>query len=192
MGIIEKIYSIDADILLFIQDNLRFAPITTAMRFITSLGNKGAVWLLIGFILLAFKKYRKVGITVIIAEIFGLIITNLMLKNAVHRIRPFYYIDGLTTLINYPKDWSFPSGHTTSSFAAALVIAYYMPKRYGIAAIILAVLIAYSRLYVGVHYPSDVVGGIICGAIAALLAVFFVEKSCNYTKKISAAKHNEK
>ena len=103
---------------------------------------------------------------------------NLLLKNLVARTRPYEVIDGLQLLVSRAVDLSFPSGHAASSFAAAVVMAKLLPKRYGIAALILAGLIAFSRLYVGIHYPTDVLFGAVSGCLIGwLVAKFYGEKA---------------
>lgn len=111
--------------------------------------------------------------------IFGLIFGNLTLKNIFQRPRPFdtpgALLDGDSLLIPRPGEYSFPSGHTTSSFAAAVGI-FLFNKKWGIPALIMAALIAYSRLYVYVHFPTDILGGILLGTACALLAYFLWTK----------------
>lgn len=98
----------------------------------------------------------------------SLVINNLILKNLVARPRPYEMVAGLMPLIPRPADYSFPSGHTGSSFAAAVVLYGQLPKKWGIAALVLAVLISISRLYLGVHYPSDVLAGALIGSMIGL------------------------
>lgn len=88
---------------------------------------------------------------------------NVILKNIVARTRPYDVIPGLVSLVGAQKDYTFPSGHTGSSFASAVVLCRMLPKRYGIPAVVLACLIGLSRLYVGVHYPTDVIAGAMIG-----------------------------
>ena len=92
------------------------------------------------------------------------------------RTRPYEVVDGLKLLIEKQSDYSFPSGHTGSSFTSAIVLWKELPKKYGVMALIVAVLIAYSRLYVGVHYPSDVLAGVVIGTVLALVSVWLVKK----------------
>lgn len=92
-----------------------------------------------------------------------------MLKNLIRRVRPYEVISGLTALIEKQHDFSFPSGHTASSFAVAIILYQELPKKYGCIAIVLAILIAFSRLYLGVHYPSDVIAGAISGSCIGML-----------------------
>lgn len=163
-------------ILLFIQENIRNDILTPIMTFITHLGDSGIVWIGICIILFMFKKTRQVACMMILAMLLSLFINNLCIKNIVMRVRPYEAIEGLHRIIEAQPDWSFPSGHTASSFAAAIVIYKAMDHKYGIPAIILALLISLSRLYVGVHYPTDVFFGFISGTCMALLSVYIFQK----------------
>lgn len=161
--------------ILYTIQNMRTEFLDIAMVLISRLGNHGIIWIIIGLVMICFKKYRKSGIAVIIALIFCLIFGNGVLKNIVGRHRPCWVDDSVKLLIDIPKDYSFPSGHTFSSFAAAISITYFH-KREGIVAFILAVLISFSRLYLFVHYPSDILGGIALGSVAALSGITFVNR----------------
>lgn len=167
---LELINSIDSSILLFIQENIRTPFLTPAVTLITSLGNAGIIWILISLFLLIPKKTRKIGCMSILALLFSLLVNNLFLKNLVKRIRPYDYISALVPLVQKPLDYSFPSGHTGSSFASAWVLYRSLPKKEGIPFLLLAALIGLSRLYVGVHYPSDVLAGIVTGVGTGYLA----------------------
>jgi len=171
-----EIFNIDANILLCIQENIRAPLLDPIMTAITHLGDGGIFWIIMTVLLLCIPKTRKAGLVCAVSMIIGLIVTNLILKNLVARIRPYELIDGLTILIKTPHDWSFPSGHTTNAFAAAWVMFSRLPKKYGVPALILAVLIAFSRMYVGVHYPTDVLGGVIVGCSAAWCAGRILKK----------------
>ncbi len=171
-----EIFNIDAGILLWIQENLRCGFLDPIMKGITHLGDGGAVWIAVTVLLLCFRKTRRVGIACAASMIIGLLVTNLVLKNWVARVRPYEVIEGLSILIAKPHDWSFPSGHTTNSFAAAWVVFTMLPRKYGLPALILAILIAFSRMYVGVHYPTDILGGIAVGCIGAWCACKAVGK----------------
>ena len=100
----------------------------------------------------------------------------LFLKNVVARTRPYEVVEGLTRLIEKQSDYSFPSGHTAASFAAAVILFLQLPKKYGIPALILAVLISFSRLYLGVHYATDVLAGAVSGTLIALAVHWIFEK----------------
>ena len=168
----------EAEILLWIQNNIRFSGFNPVMEAITHLGDFGLFWILMMVLLLLCQKTRKVGVAVGIALLGSFVFNNLLLKNLVARTRPYEVIDGLQLLVSRAVDLSFPSGHSASSFAAAVVMAKLLPKRYGIAALILAGLIAFSRLYVGIHYPTDVLFGAVSGCLIGwLVAKFYGEKA---------------
>lgn len=166
---LQSLLIMDQSGLLWIQTYLRHDMLSPWMVFITTLGNNGMIWLLLSFGLLIPKKTRKIGMMSLIALGFAFIIDNVLLKNIVARTRPYEVLQSLTPLIEAQKDYSFPSGHTGSSFASAVVLFCGLPKRYGIPAVVLAALIGFSRLYVGVHYPTDVLCGALIGTGIALL-----------------------
>ncbi|HHV13466.1 MAG TPA: phosphatase PAP2 family protein [Clostridiales bacterium] len=159
------IVQLDQNILYWIQENLRNPFLTPIFIFITRLGDGAFIWLVTAFILIGVKKYRKTGVTVILSLIVSTILVNELLKNIFCRVRPFNAIPGLDALIPEPGSYSFPSGHTTTSFAAATVIMLCLPRRYGIIGYFLAACIGFSRMYLGVHYPSDVLAGTILGIL---------------------------
>lgn len=160
----------DENILLWIQSNMRSDVLTPTFRFITTLGNVGAIWILVTVFFLIFSKTRRTGFGCATALLTSLVFNNLILKNLVARVRPYDVIEGLIALIPHPHDFSFPSGHTAASFAAASVIFVMLPKKYGICALILATLIAFSRLYLGVHYPTDVLFGMLSGTVIGVVS----------------------
>lgn len=145
----------------FLQ-SIRFDFLDSLMVAITKLGNGGAVWIAIGVLMLFFKKYRRVGIAVLLGLLMGVVVGNLGIKNLVGRERPCAINTAVELLIPCPNEYSFPSGHTLSSFIASTVI-YLNNKRLGIYAYVLASLIAFSRLYLYVHFPTDIIGGIVLG-----------------------------
>ena len=172
----------DGAILLWIQDNVRSDALTPIMKLITHLGDKGLFWIVLTLILLCFKKTRRMGVICALSMAIGLLITNVAIKNVVARPRPYRedMIQGLRLIIEEQKDWSFPSGHTTNSLATAWVIfrrttlsrtGGVIGRFLGILALALAILISLSRLYVGVHYPTDVIGGVIIGIFSAEVAI---------------------
>ncbi|MBQ8526938.1 MAG: phosphatase PAP2 family protein [Lachnospiraceae bacterium] len=167
--------SADGNILLWIQENLRSEVFTPLWTFITITGNAGLIWIAVTCFLLAFKKTRKTGVMCALALIFSLLFTNLLIKPLVARTRPYELIDGLTILIGKPHDFSFPSGHSSAAFAVAWVIFRQLPKKIGIPAVVYATLMAFSRLYLGVHYPSDVLGGVILGILYAMAAMWIAQ-----------------
>ena len=162
----EAIKAADTIILLFIQEHIRCGLLDFIMVFFTKIGNAGAIWLISGMVLFISRKFRKAGFDIIIAVGICWVI-NEVFKGIVARPRPFNEIEELTTVIfNLPASLSFPSGHTCSSFAAAYVYARCFGKR-GAWAYAVAVLISVSRVYIGVHYPSDIIAGAVVGTAGA-------------------------
>lgn len=171
---LQSVQNLDGEILLQIQQHLRTDMLTPFMKIVTFLGNGGWFWILCAVVLLAIPKTRKTGYAAVLSLIFGVIVTNLLLKNIVARPRPFAEIEALIPLIAKPTDFSFPSGHTTASFAVALVMLRMLPKKIGIPAVVLAALVAFSRLYLGVHYPTDVLAGFVVALMGSTVAVWIV------------------
>ncbi|MCD8337033.1 MAG: phosphatase PAP2 family protein [Lachnospiraceae bacterium] len=159
----------EADILLFIQENIRNPFLNPVFKAITHLGDGGFFWIALTVFLLCFPKTRRAGIYSVCALLGSLLVNNLILKNLVNRTRPYEVIEGLVCLVAPAKDASFPSGHTGASFASAVAVYRQLPKRYGVLLLILAALIAFSRLYVGIHYPTDVLGGLVTGIALGML-----------------------
>jgi len=139
------------------------------MPLVTSLANSGIFWILLAVILLCFRKTRHIGVTMAIALILGLLVGNLTLKPLTARIRPYDFDPSIVLLIPPEHEFSFPSGHTLASFEGAVSIFLYHRKS-GIAALLLAALIAFSRLYLMVHYPVDVIVGAVLGSAFACAA----------------------
>ncbi|GHU93525.1 phosphatase PAP2 family protein [Clostridia bacterium] len=142
---------------------------------VTHLGDGGAFWIALALILLIPKSTRKAGIVMAFALILDVILVNGLLKRIFARPRPFdidwaAYRYAFPDLIKKPTDFSFPSGHTAASFAGALGLCLGLRKPYAIAGVILAALIGFSRIYVGVHYATDVLAGVAAGAVCAVAA----------------------
>lgn len=167
---------LDMNILLWIQEHLRTDVLTPFWKVITFLGNGGWFWIVLCVLMICVGKTRKVGITAALSLALGFLITNLLLKNIVARPRPFDSYAQILPLITRPTDYSFPSGHTCASFACALVYLRMLPKKFGIPAVILAGMIAFSRLYLGVHYPGDVLVGFLVAVLTSLLVCYLVQK----------------
>lgn len=166
------ISSFDRSMLYAVNHSVRNPFLDSVMPYITKLGDKGIFWIALAVILLIPKKTRKTGAAMGIAMLLGVIIGNGILKNLVARTRPFDLANPVVSrsrlLIDPPTDYSFPSGHTLASFEAATAI-YKDHTLYGFAVFLLALLIAFSRIYLQVHYPSDVLGGAILGFLLGLL-----------------------
>ena len=149
--------------------------LTPLFKFISLLGEKGIVLFVIGIILMLFKKTRKVGICMFGAIACGAIITNIILKDFIARPRPFLSSNIYNTWWQFvgstpETSFSFPSGHTTAAMAAMTAIFLCCNKKYSWTSFIFVILMGLSRNYLVVHYPSDVVGGIIAGGIGAVIA----------------------
>lgn len=166
--ILQSFLQLDGSLLLWIQYYCRSPFLTALFIVLTHLGDNGGIWIVISCVLLISKKTRITGVMSLIALADSFLINNLILKNLVARTRPYEALQGLTLLIERQSDLSFPSGHTAASFAAAMIICRELPRRYGTAALILAAGIGFSRLYLGVHYPSDVIGGALSGILIAV------------------------
>ena len=177
----------ESNIVLFVQENLRFGFLDPIMKFITSLG-EGIVPIALCILFLFFKKTRKVGITAGLSLAMEAILINLTIKKLVGRTRPYVVNEAIEYITKRPSDNSFPSGHTGCMFAVASVLFYMMPKKVGIPAMIVASLVGISRLYVGVHYPTDIIGGFIVGMFTGFIAKLIVEKVCEVREKKKVAK----
>ena len=169
------IFNFDASILLWLQNSVRNPVLNPIMIFITHLGDKGLFWIVLTQLLLCFRKTRRAGVTSMISMVITLLVVNVVLKNWIARVRPYELIEGLNLMIEKQHDFSFPSGHAGNSLACAWVLFRCMDKKYGIPALVLALLISFSRLYVGVHYPTDVFAAIIIGIAAAEAAIVIVK-----------------
>lgn len=171
----EAIFNFDASVLLFIQEHLRNEFLNPIVTFITRLGDNGAIWIILGLALLIPKKTRRGGFDMLMCLLLAFLINDLVLKDLIARIRPYEMIEGLSILVPPETSFSFPSGHTNASFASAADLTLVFGKK-GAWSYILAAAIALSRLYVGVHYPTDILGGIIVGTLAAFAAYYLLKR----------------
>lgn len=143
---------------------LRCGFLDAVMPVLTKLGDGGIIWIGLTLVLLCTRRYRRTGLTLVCALLLDVVCCNLVLKPLVARVRPFDMNPGVDLLISPPGDWSFPSGHTAASFASTGAL-YASGERMWIGAAVLSVLIAFSRLYLYVHYPTDVLAGIVIGTV---------------------------
>ena len=171
----EPIQSIDFSILDWIQSEIRNGPLDWIVPKITSLGNAGLIWIVLALTCVAVKKWRKCGLTMSAALLTGLLVGNVLIKLLAARDRPCWIAPPDVMLIAVPKDYSFPSCHTLSGFAASVSMLCYS-RRAGIPAVILAAMIALSRLYLYVHFPSDVLVGFLLGTGIALTAFLLMRR----------------
>lgn len=173
----------------FIQDKLACKFLDFLMPIISLFGDGGIFWIALALLFIIIPKTRKTGITMGCALLLGLIFGNGLLKNLIARTRPYDINTGFNLLVKKLSDYSFPSGHTLASFECASVLMI-KHKKLGIPALILAVFIAFSRLYLYVHYPTDVLAGALLGTAFGFLAVFIVNKCDRKIKRIKADKKN--
>ncbi|RRD95280.1 phosphatase PAP2 family protein [Clostridiales bacterium COT073_COT-073] len=161
----------DGEILLWIQENLRNDIFSDFLTFFTRLGNHGELWIGILLLLLIFRLYRRTALTAVISLVLTFLTVDFMIKPWVARIRPYLAIEGLERLVAAERSFSFPSGHASTAFAAAYVLFRELPLKYGLPVLILAIIMAFSRLYVAVHYPSDVVTGAVIGILIGEIVI---------------------
>jgi len=171
--------SFDLPILDWIQATLQSPFMDKFMPFITVFGNGGIFWIAWAVLLILFPKTRRTGLGMGFALIMGLVVCNLILKPGVARPRPYDMQAELGVVIDLlvkrSHDFSFPSGHTIASFEASVVLLMNS-KKMGIPAFILAILVSFSRLYLYVHYPTDVIVSIILGTLFALIGNFIAQR----------------
>ena len=185
--------SFDLPILDWIQTHMQCTFLDKAMPIVTLFGDGGVFWILVAVALLFFAKYRKTGFSMGMALVLGLVVCNITLKPLVARIRPYDFQlqefgREISLLISAQHDFSFPSGHTIASFEACTVLLLH-DKRMGIPATVLAILIAFSRLYLYVHYPTDVLVSLVLGIAFGLLGSFLV--NLIYKKWVYKGKYAE-
>lgn len=160
----ESLLALDGAILLWIQTWIRGGLLEPLICLYTQLGNAGLLWILLSLLLLCSPKTRRAGVASLCAMLLGFLCTNVVLKHLFARPRPWLSVEGLTFLVVEKDPNSFPSGHTCSAFAAAAAWARTLPRRWmKYLGLVLAALMGLSRLYVGVHFPSDVLVGMLVG-----------------------------
>ena len=169
----------DLPILEWIAEHLQCGFLDVVMPIITAFSSGGIFWIAVALLLMALPKHRRAGFSMAIALVLGLLVCNLTLKPLVGRMRPYDYqltVFGkqIALLVATPSDFSFPSGHTIAAFEGATALLLYN-RKIGIPAMILAVLIAFSRLYLYVHYPTDVLASVILGVGFAFLGHYLVK-----------------
>ena len=205
----DQFLKFDLSIFEWVQ-SIQSPVLTTIMKIITTLGDDGIFFILIGLILLVTKKFRKSGVAMLGSLLVMEIGNNLVLKELIARPRPFFIfspdaipqdhknfeilfekctaaVERLPELakewtatytfpefVHMPSSWSFPSGHTSSAFAAMVPLCFYN-KKASIPGVIFAFLMGFSRIYVEVHYPTDVIAGILVGIVYAFIGVLITK-----------------
>lgn len=176
MGFFELITTADTIILDFIQQYIKCDFLDVVMAFFSYIGESGAIWFAAGIALLFSRKTRSMGVITMCAMALGFVSGELIIKNIVCRPRPFMANPDVVLNILPPSGYSCPSGRSCSSLAAATVM-FVKDKRFGLPALCVAVIIVFSRLYNYVHYPSDVLLGMMLGAVSAFIIIFIFRKT---------------
>lgn len=172
------IQQFDEQALAWIAEHVRCALLDPFMKLYTQLGNTGMLFIVLGLAMLLWKPTRKAGCSVLCAMLIGLVAVNFTIKPLVSRPRPWLVMEGFVNLVPEHDPNSFPSGHTNAAFAFALAVCMSAPKRWmKITAVCMAAVMGLSRLYVGVHFPSDVLAGAVIGSLCGLLGAWVIEKA---------------
>lgn len=179
---LEALQQLDGSLLLWIQ-TLHLSWLDPLVAAFTSLGNAGMLWIVLSLAMVCWRPTRKAGILALLAMVLGLLVTNVTIKPLVERPRPWLDLP-ITPLVVEDDPHSFPSGHTCAAFAAGMIWLRTLPWNWGRRlAVVLAVCMGLSRLYVGVHYPTDVLAGAVIGSLCAWIAwklyTFWARRSHN-------------
>lgn len=175
---IDFITNIDFSILYWIQDNLRNSVMDFLMPLFSNMQNSGLIWIAIAIVLIFFKRTRYCGFAILLAMGIDTLITECGIKNIVCRVRPCNLVNNVDMLVEKPNSYSFPSNHSASAFAAATAVLLTVKKKaWSIPAFIFSGIIAFSRVYVFVHFPSDVLVGIVLGSTVAVLVCYLMKKT---------------
>lgn len=160
-------------VLAFFQEHIRCGVLDALVPAFTRLCDHGELWILLAAVLLLFRRTRRAGVAVALALIFDLVACNWLLKPLIHRIRPYDVNTAVQLLVPRLSDYSFPSGHTAASFAAVGALRQSR-SRLWLPALVIAVLMGLSRLYLYVHWPSDVLGGALVGWLCGMAGAALV------------------
>lgn len=169
--VLQGIQQLDESLLCWIAEHWRVDWLNPLVIAYTSLGNAGLCFIGIALLLVVFRKTRRSGATALTAMGLGLLVTNLTIKPLITRPRPWVAMEDFVSLVTSSDPHSFPSGHTTAAFAFGVALLLTLPQKWAkAAAIIAAALMGLSRLYVGVHFPTDVLAGAVIGTVCGVLA----------------------
>ena len=182
MDFLSYIQNIDISCVRFIREHIACSFLDFIMPLITLIGEDGILWIVLSLVLMFFKKTRKCGFVMALSLLIGFLIVNKTIKPLVGRTRP-YVLDGVPIIIDGLSDYSFPSGHTLCCFEAAVSLIVCKYKKWGYSALVCAVLVAISRVYLYVHYPTDVITGAVLGALFAFVSHWIVTKLYDICKK---------
>jgi len=166
--VMDFIKTLDLNTFDFVQKYISNSFLDSVLPIITNLGQGGAIWIVISLALIISRKYRKAGILTLAVLLINYLIGDVALKNIIERERPFISIEGIKLIVKPPSSFSFPSGHTSSAFAAATILSLHI-KKYSFLFITLACIIGFSRIYLYVHYLSDVIAGMCLGIVVAMI-----------------------
>ena len=168
---------LEGGVLLWIQEVVRCGLLDALLAFYTQLGNSGLLWIVLCLALLLHPRTRRAGAAGLMALLFSYLFTNLIIKHLVGRTRPWLLVEGLVPLVVEGDPNAFPSGHTSAAFAAAAAWAKTLPHRWmRVTGLVMAALMGLSRLYVGVHFPTDVLCGAVVGTLCGLLGWMTLQK----------------
>ena len=185
---LELIQRLDEQALRWIAETLRTPLLDKAFSLYTFLGNGGWAFILLGLVLLISRKTRRAGAASLTAMLLGLLITNLTLKPLVSRPRPWVVMENFATLVTSSDLNSFPSGHTCAAFAFGVALCVVLQQKWAkAAALIAAALMGFSRLYVGVHFPSDVIVGALVGTVCGLAGAWIVSRFVTWYRSRQSA-----
>ena len=171
---IHDIMDWDAGVLMWIRDNLSCGFLDAVMPVISKICTADIIWFIAALLMIRDRRTRKAGTVLLLALVISILIANIILKPAVGRIRPYDALD-VPIIVSPSSEYSFPSGHTGSSAAASAAMLRELPLKIGIPAVILASLIAFSRMYLGVHYPTDIIGGALSGVLISYVSNWIVD-----------------
>lgn len=164
----------EGNILLYIQEHIRTSFATGVFKTASFVGEYGWIFILFVMGLLVFRKTRRIGAYCAVSLILEFLLTNMVFKVLISRDRPYVTFPGIIPLGVTPLGNSFPSGHAGAAFAVAFIFFRKAPRRYGIPVIIVASLIGISRVYLGVHYPTDVLGGVALGFATSMVSEMII------------------
>lgn len=181
MDFFQTMNQFEANYVLWVQSHLSNPILDFLMPIVSTLGNAGLIWIFIAFCMIAagkknikIRQYQKGGILLLFSLAITAVIANFILKPLFTRIRPIDFLS-LESLIQRPEDFSFPSGHTAAAFSAATIFYAINPKA-GFVMFLFAILMGFSRLYLAVHYPSDIIAGAVLGIIVSVFVLHWSKK----------------